>query len=78
MRSRITAYNDYLAQGTTYSLGFSYDEVTGEHIPDSDDSGANDESDTHNEESVDSYSDGGGSLGSDFYNSDGELAGFRD
>ena len=72
VRSRITAFNDYLSQGTTYSLGFSYDEFTGEHIPD------RDISNTSSEESEADYSDGGGSLDSEFYNSDGELAGFRD
>ena len=72
VRSRITSYNDYYAQTTTYSLGFHYDEVTGEHIPE------RDESDDKSEEDNESYSDGGGSLASEFLNSDGELAGFRD
>ena len=49
---------------------FIYNEITGEHRQD----GAEDDD---SEENADSDSDGE-SLGSEFLNSDGELAGFRD
>ena len=72
VRGRITPFNDRSMLFSGYGLGFHYDEVTGEHIPE------RDESDANSEEDNESYSDGGGSLGSEFLNSDGELAGFRD
>ena len=50
---------------------FIYSEITGEHRQD----GAEDDD---SEENADSDSDEGESLGSEFLNSDGELAGFRD
>ena len=73
---RVAYYNVqkpvYFPAGMRWSLAFQYNEFTGEPIQQPP------EIDDDSEENADSDSDGGGSLGSEFLNADGELAGFRD
>ena len=65
-----------------YNLCYSYDEITGESNCDSVyNLGSEPEEEDEEEEensSADSRSDGGWSLGSEYLNADGEIAGFRD
>ena len=61
-----------------YNLCYSYDEITGESNCDSVYSIGSEPEEEEENSSADSRSDGGWSLGSEYLNADGEIAGFRD